>query len=57
MDSDEIKAYIIKLKVCYEAVCQIQKQLKYLDHDSRLMLEQAKRDLLNCIEKCKGRIN
>ena len=52
MDSDEIKAYIIKLKVCYEAVCQIQKQLKYLDNDSRIMLEQAKRDLLNCIEKC-----
>ena len=52
MDSDEIKAYIIKLKVCYEAVCQIQKQLKYLDNDSRIMLDQALSAILNCIETC-----
>lgn len=57
MDSDEIKAYIIKLKVCYEAVCQMQEQLKYLDNDSRIMLEQAKRDLLNCIEKCRMKVS
>lgn len=57
MNPDELRASIIKLNICYQAICQMQKQLKYLDNDSRIMLEQAKRDLLNCIEKCKSRIN
>lgn len=57
MNPDELRASIIKLNICYQAICQMQKQLKYLDNDSRIMLEQAKRDLLNCIEKCNSRIN
>lgn len=48
-----MRTLIIKLNTCYHAICQVQELKKNLDNDSRLMLEQSKRGILNCIEKCK----